>query len=1306
MRKIRNRIKLMVACTAASIACIGVGTVSLNRATALAEETSPTFWVPGASVKYVHDVEQQETQDGLRFAIAVENDVFDSWLNAEQTAFAEGISVGALVAPKDLVGDDALTLNTQLSQGYVISEEFSFEDFSDATLAEYAGCKMAYVYLYDIPAGAYNREYMVAAYCDNNGEVTYTNTLARSIAWVALQAKENGDPNAEMLAGYLKKYAVNVYVDGEELTGSQMEVVYGDKIDTSKLPVKEGGKITWYADETFETEFDFEQAVTGTTNVYGKYQTSVELSGGVFSRIDNDYVVGDGDNLTLTQTLQNSSARKGYAELNVEAGSDFYVSADLSLTKWIKVASQGWDAGENDRLGFALVNANGENYRMQLRSVMAAVLTYEKSKTLYGGNPATSKFLLGSTNDTSKEVYASGHIQLKNTTNMNSVGTVKLAMSKVGNNLFFYVNGELVAVQEIEADFNGVPALFAYSFASPSAQVITYSNITIGEGVAPSFGVNFKVAGENVASTTVVYGNVIGESALPTTSAGVYTWYVDEAMETKFDFAQAITADTVIYGKLTLNEYDVVVYIDGEVNTTLKVAHGNAIDQTQLPTVEKGKLTWYADETFGTAFDFAQIINGAVSVYGKYQSVYDLTGGTFTDADSDYAISGEGESLKLTQALGHGTEGGLAYFNVKDSDVYSISVDIKLSGRPATAAQDKNGAADARVGFVLINPETQQNYRFLFRPTQTALIFYDISSDLYELRSGSAFEESKGAVTYVYGKTNSTPKEPKLVLQNTSAINDYDYINLAMTKVGDTVSVYLNGELWTTKTVEDGFVGVPALLSYSLDGKTRSHTYSNVAITTCTTKCAVCGLCDDEKCALHTTKCVETLGYFGVHTSDYKAVKDSNGKWTVSQTLGNGKDDKGLAYFDVTDNNNYQISVDIKLSNNPATAYQGVNDGVDARVGFVLIDPETKQNYRFLFRPTQSALIFYDISSELYEVRSGSAFEETKTGEVTYVYGKGNTVDETPKLVLQNTSAINNNPNIKLTIAKLGDTVSVYLNGELWTTVTVEAGFAGVPALFSYCLDGKTRVHAYSNVAIKTCVETCETCGLCPDANCLIHNSTKCVSAIGFGEHTSDYKAVKDSSGNWTVSQALGNGKDGKGLAYFGAIEGDYSISVDIKLSGNPATAKQGVNDGADARVGFVLIDPETNENYRFLFRPTQTALIYYDKSTTLYEVRSGSAFEESKGAVTYVYGKGNTVDEEPKLVLQNTQSINGSVNIKLKMVKVGDTVSVYLNGELWTTKTVEAGFAGVPALLSYSLDGKTRSHTYSNIVIEAVANA
>ena len=158
MKKIRNRIKLMVACTAASIACIGVGAVGLNRATALAEESTPTFWVPGASVKYVHNVEQQETQDGLRFAIAVENDVFESWLNAEQTAFAEGISVGALVAPKDLVGDDALTLNTQLSQGNVVSEQFSFEDFSDATLAEYAGYKMAYVYLYDIPVDAYNRE--------------------------------------------------------------------------------------------------------------------------------------------------------------------------------------------------------------------------------------------------------------------------------------------------------------------------------------------------------------------------------------------------------------------------------------------------------------------------------------------------------------------------------------------------------------------------------------------------------------------------------------------------------------------------------------------------------------------------------------------------------------------------------------------------------------------------------------------------------------------------------------------------------------------------------------------------------------------------------------------------------------------------------------------------------------------------------------------------------------------------------------------------------------------------------------------
>ena len=60
-------------------------------------------------------------------------------------------------------------------------------------------------------------------------------------------------------------------------------------------------------------------------------------------------------------------------------------------------------------------------------------------------------------------------------------------MAKVGNSLLFYVNEELVAQQEIAENFNGVPALLAYSFENTPAQVVTYSNIVVNTNVTATF---------------------------------------------------------------------------------------------------------------------------------------------------------------------------------------------------------------------------------------------------------------------------------------------------------------------------------------------------------------------------------------------------------------------------------------------------------------------------------------------------------------------------------------------------------------------------------------------------------------------------------------------------------------------------------------------------------------------------------------------------------------------------------------------------------------------------------------------------
>ena len=681
--KKNNRMNVIMALAFASAFSVGAGAIAMNTLSAKAE--GEEFYIAGGSVKYV---QTGSKENGIRFVVAVEENTFDSWVAANAT-------IGGVVAPADLFQGE-LTKDTQLTKGNVNVVEFAYSDFVDG-VNEYAGYKMTYVTLYNFESGNYNRNYTVRAYYDfandENAEV-YTDAQTGCMAQIAKAAIEAGDENADKLQEYLKNYAVSYIVDGDEMGVSSVK--YGEKIDQSELPTVDAsqGKYMWYADAEYKTAFDFEKTITGTTKVYGKLVTIEEQTGGLFVSHDETYSYSNG---VMTQTLKNSSAHQGLATFNVEAGDDFYVSADLNLKNYMKVASQAWEDNKNDRIGMALINANGENYRIQMRTTMLVLYKYAKATVLYNDDNRSATYLLGSTNGTSNEVYnqETPYLQLKNTSNLNSIPNINFSMSKIGTTLTFCVNGEVAYTQEVEADFNGVPALFAYTFSDPATQVITYSNIVVKTG----------------------------SEAQP----------------------------------------------------------------------------W---------------------------------GSKFTSITQDYTSSGADNTLKLMQTLPTKAENGLAYFKVSAGEDFYISMDVTLSGNPATAAQASNQGADMRVGLAYVNA-SNENYRFLFRGTQCALIYYDKSTSLYDMRSGSSFAETTtGEVTYVYGKTNSTPKTPMLVLQNTSAINSSKNITLAYKKVGDTLSVWLNGELWTTKTLEANFQGVPALFAYSLDGTSRNHTYSNIVIKT------------------------------------------------------------------------------------------------------------------------------------------------------------------------------------------------------------------------------------------------------------------------------------------------------------------------------------------------------------------------------------------------------------------------------------------------------------------------------------------
>ncbi|MGN1061921.1 MAG: InlB B-repeat-containing protein, partial [Candidatus Scatosoma sp.] len=155
--------------------------------------------------------------------------------------------------------------------------------------SEYADYLQTCVYLYNFPVNDYNREILCNAYVEGTVD-TYATTISRSMAGVALLAQNDGDARAEK---YIKEYNVNFYGEDCETEIEGLEsigVKYGSLIDEPEAPADTPTKafVGWYSDADCTTAFDFTQPVTGTTNIYSKWEekyvppiaTTVSINGG------------------------------------------------------------------------------------------------------------------------------------------------------------------------------------------------------------------------------------------------------------------------------------------------------------------------------------------------------------------------------------------------------------------------------------------------------------------------------------------------------------------------------------------------------------------------------------------------------------------------------------------------------------------------------------------------------------------------------------------------------------------------------------------------------------------------------------------------------------------------------------------------------------------------------------------------------------------------------------------------------------------------------------------------------------------
>ncbi|MDR3269389.1 MAG: InlB B-repeat-containing protein [Tannerella sp.] len=97
-------------------------------------------------------------------------------------------------------------------------------------------------------------------------------------------------------------------------------------------------------------------------------------------------------------------------------------------------------------------------------------------------------------------------------------------------------------------------------------------------------------------------------------------WYADALYATLFDFTNALTQDTAVYAKWTLNNYTVDFEREsGLIYETQPVNHGNLATEPSAPdSIGYTFGGWYADTVRTTPFDFAGSITRDSTLHAKW----------------------------------------------------------------------------------------------------------------------------------------------------------------------------------------------------------------------------------------------------------------------------------------------------------------------------------------------------------------------------------------------------------------------------------------------------------------------------------------------------------------------------------------------------------------------------------------------------------------------------------------------------------------------------------------------------------------
>ena len=611
-----------------AVVTVGVGVICLNTTVAKAEET-PDFYVRGAAVRFA----QIEENSGIRFSVLMEKTKYETMIAQENA------KMGVYLIPQDLLvdanengWDDADFVNAENAVFVDETKNIWFE-------SEVEGYMEALAYIYDFPAGSYNRPISAVAYA--NGE--FTESVERSFAGVALAAVEAGEVEREVVSAYLsQEYTVQVVDDGT-ITGTEGAVLdsktytYGQELALPQIPEVFGktflgvyarvgtaeGEAVW--SETLTEELT-DNVVRGNMQFKVSYGDFMRYAGvgaqdaykiGNFVIAKTDFAKGTVVDVTLKlkysgEMFANKWLWTRYTDAN--GSMEVLTQPDSSSSVYQEFTEVTFTAqvGDNGEIALEVRNSNGGSaeYCVEVKDVVVA----EEEKVLkFAGTSKTGDYLLGefviANTEYAKDSYVEVTMKLKLSGNMYTRGKLWTTI-KLSN-----VENKIDAVTEQDTtQYSNFEEVTFISVVGDNGQVVLV--VRCGDAVSNTYCVeakdiqvkqiDYRYYDMNRGSTGNDYW--LGDIAVGTTNLPAGT-------------KVTVTVDLKITGKDVNSKYFAVRYVNGEQKVAWLIEDTYITDYRQWKTV-----------TFTTYVGMATN-NGSVLNKGD-QNVYLQTRLTTTTANT------------------------------------------------------------------------------------------------------------------------------------------------------------------------------------------------------------------------------------------------------------------------------------------------------------------------------------------------------------------------------------------------------------------------------------------------------------------------------------------------------------------------------------------------------------------------------------------------------------------------------------------------------------------------------------------------